>query len=206
MLPNEPKCRKTIPQVPHATSLSSRRSAAGATRFAAIAARWYRHIAPVVAKMHEVDRFSARLCTLPGVYENLIPGASSASGKAEAKGPDPRPRRRGQQRPTLVGVEVGRELGDAAGGVGAAAAKDPQRVQDFRVQIGAPDPCGVSKSILPGGFGGRRLQVYLLLQLPSRARNIRWLRARGPAISCSSYGSHSSAAVRRALDDAFLSR
>jgi hypothetical protein len=33
-----------------------------------------------------------------------------------------------------------------------------------------------------------------------------WLRARGPAISCSSYGSHSSAAVRRALDDAFLSR
>ena len=143
------------------------------------AARWYRHIAPVVAKMHEVDRFSARLCTLPGVYENLIPGASSASGKAEAKGPDPRPRRRGQQRPTLVGVEVGRELGDAAGGVGAAAAKDPQRVQDFRVQIGAPDPCGVSKSILPGGFGGRRLQVYLLLQLPSRARNIRTPSTRG---------------------------
>ena len=33
-----------------------------------------------------------------------------------------------------------------------------------------------------------------------------WLRAHGPAISCSSYGSHSSAAVRRALDDAFLSR
>ena len=66
------------------------------------AARWYRHIAPVVAKMHEVDRLSARVCTLPGVYENLIPGAGSASGKAEAKGPDPRPRRRGQQRPTLV--------------------------------------------------------------------------------------------------------
>lgn len=33
-----------------------------------------------------------------------------------------------------------------------------------------------------------------------------WLRAHGPAISCSSYGSHSSAAVRRALDDALLSR
>ena len=53
------------------------------------AARWYRHIAPVVAKMHEVDRLSARLCTLPGVYENLIPGAGSASGKAEAQGPAP---------------------------------------------------------------------------------------------------------------------
>ena len=49
------------------------------------AARWYRHMAPIVAKMHEVDALSVKLCTLPGVYENLIPGADGG-GKGGAAG------------------------------------------------------------------------------------------------------------------------